>query len=419
MITLFIWRKSKIPTLGVDKMENIQMRSASVLKIKGIDILAVLTISIVLLDVPYLNFIYNLRSVKIAVFGLAILCELFYFTRHRLVLKIEHVILLIDAMFILIVTLLYKGSLVQCVSDLGAAISISVLVIICKKKSNLQRVLRIWCFFLLVLLAVDTATIVIWPNGLYVNTFVHNNWFLGYKTNRLIYTFSLLVFYMYSELLDCEVLSRSSFILAIFVSINAFMSKGSGSVIAVIAYSIFMYILFGKKRKKLNRPLTDSVKWLFDNHVLLVIIGAIAFLVIVVFQNQILINKIIVGVFNKAYSFNERTIAWVNVIQVIKKHWLIGVGIQSREQIMLLTGGFTNAHNTLFTYLMTGGIIGLFMLTIVIASSLRKTPFRPSNYAVTVYFYCTLFLGLNSSTLAFCPFFFAILILPFNDLLQT
>ena len=391
------------------------MKSGLKISINSIDILALLIISNALLNIPYINYLYDLKTLKVAVFGITILGQLLFFFFHKITVRKEHFILLADVLFIFLVTVIYSGSLTQFVSDTGTAITTCFMVVICRKKQDIKRVINIWCFFLFLLLLIDTATMFIWPDTMYKSTFAHNNWFLGYKTSRLEYTFSLLVLHMYGQLLDSDELPLRSFALALLVSVNALMSRGSGSAIAVIGFSVIMYILFRRKKKTISRIVQDKTRSLVNNHALLLIIWGISFLLFVAFQNQTIFSSVIVSVFNKTYSFNERTNIWESVLATLKDHWFIGVGMQSRGQMMELTDGFANAHNTLFTYLLTGGVVGVSMLIYVFAAALKRTSKCPANYAVTVYFYCMLFLGINSSALAFCPFFFAIMLLPLAD----
>lgn len=371
-----------------------------------------------ILDISYLNIIIgNMSQFKMFYFIFVLFIELVVGIGDGIKVRSQHMMLLIAGCLVVVSTALHKGSMFSCLSDLGAVVIVSFLLLIYCKKEQLIRVLKVWCSVFFLLLLIDTFTMIAWPNGLYTSNFYRYNWFLGYKTSRLAYTFTLLVLYNYYEMIAKKAITWHSGVLAIMVSFNAFMSKSTGATLAVIAYSVILFFLFGQKITLIGQWFQKCTQMLVRHHFWIFIVWFLSYMLIVIFYDTPIVQSII-GNMDKDYSFGQRVMGWQNALITIKKNWLIGMGIQSRESTMQITGGLANAHNTMFTYLLTGGVIGLLLLLCVVFSALRRTSIHKANYMVTIYIYCILFLGIISSAMAFCPYFFAILILPFTAKIQ-
>lgn len=380
-------------------------------KVKKLDILVILTAGILLLDIPYINHISDPRFAKIILSIFVLVSDVVYLVKNKIIIRIEHWLLLFATLCIVLSTAVSNGMMLSCLSDLSVIIAVCFLIIICKEKQQVIREFKLWCHFFFALLLIDTFTMIMWPKGLYISTYVRNNWFLGYKTVRLTYTFTLLLLYNYTELLSKKEITRKSYVLAFLVILNTFLSNASGATIAVCIYSLMVFCAFGPKKTRVGRLIKKLSWWLMYHHVWVLAVWFVCYILIVVFYDSTIVQSII-SQMEKEYSFGQRTIAWTNTLTTIKNHWVLGVGIQGRQSTMSITGGLANAHNMIFTYLLTGGIVGLGLLTYVIYSALRHIKTNFANYIVMIFFYCIMFLGIVSSVMAFCPFFFAALLIP-------
>lgn len=384
------------------------------LNIQIIDILTILTFGVMLLDVPYINHLGYFRSFKVILFSLTLLLQILYAFTRRIVVFKGYLFLLINICWVFFVTVLKNGSIINFISDYGTIICVCLIIVFMRSRTEADRTFRIWCFLLFILLIVDLLTMFLYPEGLYTGTYIHNNWFLGYKTSRLTYTFTLLVLYSYLQIRNSGSLTIKSFIIDILVVVNTVMSQSTGAAIVIVLYVVMLVSLFGTKKTP-KQYLRKYVLSLTSNYKLFLIVYIILDVLVVFLQYSPVIDQIVYGVFNKQYSFGERTLIWSNVLSYIKGNWLSGAGIQSDVKFTYITGGFNNAHNTLFSYLLTGGIVSAFLVLMILISAFKKTNVYTENYCITLYIYCILLLGITSSALAFSPFFFANMLIPINN----
>ena len=111
----------------------------------------------------------------------------------------------------------------------------------------------------------------------------------------------------------------------------------------------------------------------------------------------------------------NRTLLWQNCLNYITKHLWFGHGVLHTVQYIELTGGYVNPHNIVFSYLMTGGLIGLILFSLFIISSLRHLNRSNSCVFFLLGIYCIFILGVTSSTLSFSPFLYVFFILIYNN----
>ena len=357
-----------------------------------LDVFAGVMAVMFLLDVPYLEHIANMRPFKAAMLLIVLICGVICFHNQKIAIRNEYAVLLSAAMYVFLITVLYRGSVATYVSDFGTIISICFLILVCRRKKDLIRCFRILCLIFLILTLIDLISMVVWPDGMYAGTFIRNNWFLGYKTIRLNYTFSLLMLYTFMELLQNQTLTWRFLWLAVLVSVNAVLSNGSGAAAAVTVYSLAMFLGFFHADRRINSILREfTMKILNLPAAIIAIWTGISFAVVFGSDSPLIRN--VIQRFGKNFSYGERVIAWTKTLSVIREHWLTGLGMQGRSKLVFLTGGFANAHNTLLTYWLTGGLIGVILLSIIFGAALSRTAFHPVNYAMTTFIYCILFLG--------------------------
>ena len=378
------------------------------------EILSGVTAGIFLLDVPYLAHIANMRPFKMAMLAVVMICGLICLHNQKITVRNEYIVLLSGAAYVLLITVLCRGSVAAYVKDFGSVVSICFLILVCRRKTEMIRCMKILCLVFLLLTLADLISMVVWPDGMYAGTFVRNNWFLGYKTVRLNYTFSLLMLYAYMELLEKRTLTLRFLWLSILVSVDAVLSNGSGAAAAVTVFSLTMLLAFFHADRRTDSSLREAAMRILNMPAAVMTIWTGIFLA-VVFGSDTPVIRSVIQRLGKDFSYGERVTAWTRILSAIRGHWLMGIGMQGRNRLMLLTGGFSNAHNTLFTYWLTGGLIGALLLMAVFAAALSRTSSHPANYAMTTFIYCVLFLGITSSALAFSPFLFAALMLAMKE----
>lgn len=379
----------------------------------GLNFAAVATFVIVALDVPYINFLFsNIEYVQVAAIAIVSLYQLSYFVYHKVKINVTHALLSASAASSLLTTLWMNGSLAAFVAEIAPIINLSALVIMCGNRAELQGVLKIWIAMLFALLAIDLISMVLYPRGLYASDYYTRNWFLGYKTNRLAYTLPLLALYTYYTLHKRSAIDAKFYCLATLVTLDAVMSQGTSSVIAVVFYSLIIVIVFCSLQRLggLFRILSNAIARVLKQQNLLLMLYMISFLLIVVVQvvnvsdNQLLQN------FDKEDSFLARTSIWSNVVAAMDGNWIFGLGVQGSSGYEMLTGGFLNAHCMMLTYLVSGGILAtsimLYSLARVIGISCSRSN---DGLALVLCIYIIFAIGITSSALAFCPFLFCMI----------
>ena len=379
--------------------------------IKFVDLIAAMTILYSVLGVPYLNHLGMFRQVRIvllmAILGFEIVSS------AKVYLPKAYRLLIMYFGVILMVTIVKSGSLLSFISTFGPVICFSLLCMLMRSWNDCKRILNMWTFVYKGLLFLDIASIILYPNGLYVGTYVHNNWFLGYKTSRLEYTFVLMVFLCYVDLMGKKRITVKTYLYCFLVLLDAYLCQGTGVVAVTLVYVSFLIIMFT------HNIFSERTCKIVRNYHLFIYLWLALNLIFVFIQYQPIIQKIIYGMLGKQYSYGERILIWNSVLVPIKENLLLGVGALSSSQTAMITGGFTNAHNMVYTYLLTGGLITLIILFCFFYLVLKESnKYSVQAYSIMMYFYCIMFLGITSSSLAYSPIFFFLMCLPINRKIQ-
>lgn len=274
-------------------------------------------------------------------------------------------------------------------------------------EDKMNSILEIWKKYLSLICIIDLITIIIFPNGMYKDNNYSINWFLGYKTARMVYSWALLFIISYIEYNKTknnkEKLSKSTIFIFIICIYSAFMSQASAASTALLLYSVLIYItnLSNRHNNKLYNFLSPKK--------ILIYCGIIYFLVMSIESNPY-IQNFVISVFNKSTTLSNRTGIWKNCISFYMQSPIFGKGIFTTTEYIEISKYFlgTNAHNFLLTLLISGGFIGLILYTRMFKTCMyRKTKKYTKKeltlvYAIAVF----LFVGLTSSALAFSPFAF-------------
>lgn len=380
------------------------------MKMRYIGFLAFLVCITTVLDISYLNImIKNFGVYKIIYFAIVFFIELLWIIYKKPKIRNQHLPLVMAGCIVFVSTILNKGSVVNYISIMLPIIMVCLVIVSCKNWAELNNVLNIWCIIMFILLIVDIISILLWPMGLYRTSFDSRNWFLGYKTNRLRFTFPLLVFYSYSTVKNVGEINIKCILLSAMVAVDAILSKGTAGSSAILSYSALLFIFFFNKPKKdgkigkLLMRLFGRPSYFLPSYLLIIVL-------VIILQNQRIIQNIVI-LFNKTETLSGRTIIWGKILASLNGHWLLGRGALTSQQYLQITGDVLNAHNVILTYLVTGGIVGLFLIlsSIIITA---KNSYDLKNYILYFYIFFNLCIGITSSSLAFCPYFFAIMLVP-------
>lgn len=384
------------------------------LRITYTEIVAILVCVATLLDISYLNrVIGNITTIKIAYFVFSFLIEILVIIRKKIRIKNQHIFLSLACIVVLGSTIVNRGSVVNCISIILPPLMVCLVVIACQNWKELNNVINIWCKIMFVLLIIDIVSMILYPKGLYRTLLDSRNWFLGYKTNRLSFTFPLLALYYFATIKNRGTLSFKSIVLTILVIFDAVMSQGTAGSVALVLYSALVLLLMISYRYKKNVKLGNGLISFFGKPSYFIPAYLMLTVLVIFMQNQRIIQEMVL-IFGKTETLGGRTIIWSKILKSLNGHWVFGKGPLTSTQYLQITGAVLNAHNVILTYLITGGIIGLILIIVSIVSS-TKASYDINNYILYIYIFMVLCIGITSSTLAFCPYFFAIILIPLSD----
>lgn len=379
------------------------------LKIKYIYIYAVLACLITIFEAPYLKEIVNGYTALERGFMTLILVLIFVqaiYKKIRFNKIFCYLIYYLAYMFV--VTVLRSGSMITYIDKFTLILIFSYIPFLVKNREELNAVLKIWCVMLSVLLIIDILTMIMYPNGLYVSDHYSNNWFLGYKTNRLLYTFPLVVFKFVLIFTNEKKLTFKDIIVFLLIVFDIYYSGATMGTIVVILYIVMMLFFYNMKSKDKIHMLL--MKKIFDFKSF-IIVYTIIFIFVVMGQDNYWIQRIIVEWFSKKADFSGRTPIWIRCFSSFMKHPLIGYGMLSSTQYIEITKGFVNPHNVLLSYLLCGGIVGMSLFLVYIIRVIGGSVQSKECMSLILAVYLMFLLGITSSTLAFSPYIFCFLTL--------
>lgn len=363
-------------------------------------------------DIAYINHLNNfsslllcLRLILIAVFCLNIIL--------KKITDLSKIFVLINILFLLF----WVNSLLRTTS-----ISYYMLQILSKpyliglyiqnnfnNNFKIKNILHVWKKVLLILCVIDFITIIIFPNGMYVEKNYSLNWFLGYKSARLVYSWPLLLITSYLDF--CEIkdgqkyLSKSTFLSFSVCIFSAFRSHATGASTALMLYAGFIYLL------KIKNDRTSGFKlYRIYNSKNVILCSGIIYSLVMSIDSNIYIQNMVTAIFNKSITLSNRTYIWKNCFRFFSQSPIWGKGIYTPLEYISISKYYlgTNAHNYLLTILISGGVIALiiYLYMFKVSMTRRTRIYTRQEISLIASVIVFLIVGATSSALAFSPFAF-------------
>lgn len=281
-------------------------------------------------------------------------------------------------------------------------------------------VLRRWIAFLTCLVVIDIITIILFPKGLYLGSDAFHasgqrNWFLGYKTNRLTYSFPLVVLYSYYLFIKGKFRLKNLVLYAV-VFFDMYLTHGTAGSYTLLLFLLVSAVYVNSLSKK--RIAAERITRILRKYYLFLAIFVFITLTAVLVQSSISVVSIS-ALFGKSSTLQHRTIIWQYCAADIGEHFLFGHGVLGGTQYAKITGGYVNPHNIVFSYMLTGGFIGLLFVLIYFLCCVRRVKGSEENVLFLLAVYCILILGITSSTLSFSPFLFTFMLLMYDRREET
>lgn len=384
-------------------------------KINKVSLLSLVTlfIFIISINITYLNDLFKINTRYI--FFLRLLCIGIYFA--LIVLKRKKTswglrLLNILYLVILISTFINNESIEYALQRISWSL-LPCLVYAYYSDNEIKKlkIIKIWNFCFSLLCTLDFLTLIIIPQGLYSTNLYSGIGFLGYKTERTIYNLCWIIFSAFISVKENQKIGRQSYIAIIISLFASIFSNATGAVLCLLL-ALGLFILLDLSYLCKNYTFLYKI----FNYKTIVISYVVVFIVVVLTQNITIISDVAEKLFGKTSTLSGRTNIWIRCLAQFLQSPIIGKGFLSIEKYVKITLAQTgtNAHNLVISLLITGGILALAVFLIFSVKVLyrKKSRMNFTELVLVTGIIDTLFIGISSSALAFCPFayFFFIMI---------
>ena len=226
-----------------------------------------------------------------------------------------------------------------------------------QRGSNFLKILYNYYLFLIV---INLITIIVFPNGLYMDAreTQSTNFFMGHY-NAFITKILPALCIGYHLLVETKISHKNYFFLWLLVFLTYLKLHSITSIFGIALYATFL-CTFNKKACKI-----------FLNPLIYVISAGTA-LYFVVFNRSSQIYELVTRFTGKDITFSGRTILWDKVLNSISKSIFIGFGVQTEDSLIsyfeLNYAG--HSHNLALQVLFQTGILGsMFWLLIILCTA--------------------------------------------------
>lgn len=255
------------------------------------------------------------------------------------------------------------------------------------------------------LMVVDFITMLLYPEGMYTAFIYSNNWFLGYKTERINISLPGVVFLCEYSKLRYGKIKLYVWVMAAIAIVTAFWADATSGSVTVLFFTAFMVLLGLKEKKKAPKKLVWFLK---PNFVLTILI--VANFLIAIVQNLSMFEYIIVNVLGKSMNLTGRTNIW-NVCKLLfLQNPILGNGFINSGNFAIMTGtaAGTQPHNLLWTLLVYSGIVGtvIYMGAVLVSFNKLGKWHTPAAFIMAYYILANVLLGISSMN-TYSPMFTA------------
>ncbi len=301
-------------------------------------------------------------------------------------------------------TYLNNGFLINCISNITDTLFV-VLFLVVFIGTNMSKALfvfDIWKWMMFFLILIDFFSIICFPQGLFINEFGEIHWFLGYKTQRMYYMLPMCFFFMFKPLMKknrMDVLSLGVISFSIVVTILCKATTAMVTLLFCLTCSLFIIALTNRTVQNKKKE-TRILKLLHYKFFLPLIIIFTAIITLIQWDKFIAVISRALG---KSLTLTNRTDLWRAAAAMILKKPILGYGyLTSKQYISYVL--FTNAHCTLLTILVSGGMVGFICFLLFVYSSFNGIDCSRRSLIVSVFVYSLFVLGVASSVYLFTPF---------------
>ena len=322
--------------------------------------------------------------------------------------------------WLLVVTLLRRGNVYNVIYGMSIPLIATYYLDGIKDSRRYKNILAIWRNILFILLVCDIVSMILYPHGLYATSEYVDNWFLGYKTMRLVYILPLCILQMIIE----NKKIYKTIIVCLLAVLDILFSKATAAFVALsLICFVIITLSISKKLKYGSRKIETKVRKLINavcSHYKF-ILTLFVFTVIVVVNSEYFggVQLIIKNVFGKDGTFESRLFLWNRCMELFSEAPMIGYGYKSSAEYQQLFNNayYTSPHNVVLSLLLNGGIIGICLYAMIVVKLFKQANKSKSIIAIAscLGIVCGLIVGITSSTILYTWGNFILFMLPSFD----
>lgn len=267
---------------------------------------------------------------------------------------------------IVLSTLINHGYLSRALID---AISITTYVsVLCLAiKYNQAGLIYVLRTILVVLVVINFATILFFPEGLSADLYTNKGNPLYFMVvdngSALFLIFSILLFYLDGFNRNGRIVGLNKLCMAVCL-FSALFSKSATAIFSVMLLMVSIVLVEKSNLAELTKPK------------ILLLIYLLGFGYLMSMQENALLQYILVHIFDRSTTFTGRYVLWEAALKMIELHPWIGYGKLERDYL-LVWGGAASSHNLILEILLQGGLVALMLFVGIIIATARRINSKP------------------------------------------
>lgn len=245
-------------------------------------------------------------------------------------------------------------------------LGLTVCVDLYVKIGALERLTAVIAFWLGLFIIINFATVLAYPDGMYLdNRGWTANFFLGYKNRFPYYFLPYLAFEAIYEILRFKKIKIWYLVMQIIMLISAILGASSTGTVVVLV-SLAMTILANSK--ELPPFLNARVAF---------VVSALLSVGIIFFQVQTQFSSLIHELFGKDATFTGRTLIWdASIKDILKSPW---IGNGNTEVNINLDWDVFQCHNKFLDIAFVSGLFGIVLFFVVIFIATKNLHVQQGN----------------------------------------
>lgn len=305
--------------------------------------------------------------------------------------------------FIVSKTYLVGGDWINAVQQLSIPYVLSFYMDYVRDEDEAFSVLRTFHLILALLIIIDIFTMLKYPEGMYATIYT-DNWFLGYKTERLVYYLPFMIISAYLDLLNGTRIKARTFLYGLIMIFIFYREAATTAMWSLVLLLIFYLLInYTYKIKLVLKFFKETFNYKF-----IVVIYALITVGVFSIGNSGIMQYIVINILHKDITLDTRSQIWQSCYMALQGHSWSGLGFLSFIDYQTLTNNpfATSAHNMILQLVMASGLIGLVLYSMFVVISARKSNLSIINMPVVVGILILLIIGVTSSEMIFSTFGF-------------